>query len=297
MTCRSPQVQFAPSGPQRAAHKSDLSSCPATHLYRLDDRCWAIYTEGITGPSRGAAPTGAWLPVRATGRWLEQLFLLRLLSTCQQFSAIVTDSGVELGSGPGAEEPSSIGSSLLQRLKLESPEAWRRLVHLFGPLVYQWCRRYGLQAADATDVGQEVFRTVACRIGRFRRDRPADTFRGWLWTITRSRIVDNWRRQQRQPQATGGSTAQIRLANLAAAEPGDLPTSEPEVQHSLYRRGLQLIQDEFAQRTWKAFWRVAVDGCPPVEVAEELGLSVNSVYLAKSRVLRRLREELGDLLD
>lgn len=209
----------------------------------------------------------------------------------------MTDSHVELGRRPGAEESGSIGSSLLERLKLESPEAWRRLVHLFGPLVYQWCRRHGLQAADATDVGQEVFRAVACSIGRFRRDRPADTFRGWLWTITRSKIAENWRQRQKQPQASGGSTAQMRLAELAVAEPGEPPECEPETRSSLYRRGLQLIQDEFAERTWKAFWRVAIDGCAPAEVAEEMGLSVNSVYLAKSRVLHRLREELGDLLD
>jgi RNA polymerase sigma-70 factor (ECF subfamily) len=209
----------------------------------------------------------------------------------------VTDSGVELGRGASAEEPSSIGSSLLERLKLNDSEAWRRLVHLFGPLVYQWCRRCGLQAADATDVGQEVFRTVASWIGRFRRDRPADTFRGWLWTITRSKIVDHWRRQQKEPQAAGGSTAQIRLAELAAAEPGEVPACDPQTQSSLYQRGLQLIQDEFAEQTWKAFWRVAVDGCPPAEAAKEMDLSINAVYLAKSRVLRRLREELGDLLD
>jgi len=209
----------------------------------------------------------------------------------------VTDSGGELGRGPSAEGPGSIGSSLLERLKVESPEAWRRLVHLFGPLVYQWCRRQGLQAADATDVGQEVFRVVACRIGRFRRDRPADTFRGWLWTITRSKIADHWRRRERQPQATGGSTAQIRLDELAAAEPAGPPPSDPPTESSLYQRGLQLIQDEFTERTWKAFWRVAVDGRSPAEVAAETGLSVNSVYLAKSRVLHRLREELGDLLE
>ena len=209
----------------------------------------------------------------------------------------MTDSGVEPGGGPGADGPGSIGSSLLERLKVESPEAWRRLVHLFGPLVYQWCRRQGLQAADATDVGQEVFRVVAGGIGRFRRDRPADTFRGWLWTITRSKLADHWRRRQKQPQAAGGSTAQIGLGELAAAEPAGSPPSDPPAESSLYQRGLQLIQAEFAERTWRAFWRVAVDGRPPAEVAAETGLSVNSVYLAKSRVLHRLREELGDLLE
>jgi RNA polymerase sigma-70 factor (ECF subfamily) len=209
----------------------------------------------------------------------------------------VTDSNVELGRGTSAEEPSSIHSSLLERLRAKSPESWGRLVHLFGPLVYQWCRRNGLQAADATDVGQDVFRAVASGVGQFRRDRPEDTFRGWLWTITRSKIADHWRRQQRHPQAPGGSSAQMRLADLAVADSEVLNAPEPETPSSLYQRGLELIQDEFAERTWKAFWRVVVDGCTPADVASEMGLSVNSVYLAKSRVLHRLREELGDLFD
>ena len=90
----------------------------------------------------------------------------------------------------------------------------------------------------------------------------------------------------------------MMFADLPAAESGQFaPPPQPATPGSLHRRGLELIQGEFAERTWKAFWRVAVDGCTPADVADELGLSVNSVYLAKSRVLRRLREELGDLLD
>ena len=210
----------------------------------------------------------------------------------------MTDSRVELGRGRNAEEPGSISSSMLQRLKADSPEAWGRLMHLFGPLVYQWCRHNRLQPADASDVGQDVFRAVAVRIGSFRRDRPRDTFRGWLWRITKNKITDHWRRRQEVPRALGGSSAQAWLASLPARETKEFDEPvESETPSSLYQRALQLIQDEFEQRTWKAFWRVAVDGCLPADVSDELNMSVNSVYLAKSRVLRRLREELGDLLD
>ena len=216
----------------------------------------------------------------------------------------MTDSSVEHGSGADFQEACSVNTSLLVRLKANSPESWRRLIYLFGPVVYQWCRQSGLQAADAHDIGQETFRAVAARIGNFRRTQPKDTFRGWLWTITKSKIADHWRSRRKHPQATGGSTAQIKLADLPTAEsaestPPPQPETplQPETPASLHRRGLELIQGEFAERTWKAFWRVAVDGCTPADVADELGLSVNSVYLAKSRVLRRLREELGDLLD
>ena len=210
----------------------------------------------------------------------------------------MTDSHVEPIRASGDAQPGSVTSSLLDRLRANSPEAWRRLVRLFGPLVYQWCRQNGLQPADATDVGQETFQAVATNIGTFRREEPGDTFRGWLWTITRSKIVDHWRRTHQQAQASGGSTAQSRLENVAAphsSHTGEPP--DPETPGSLYQRALQVIQEDFEEPTWRAFWRVAVDGCTPADVAGELNISVNAVYLAKSRVLRRLREELGDLLD
>ena len=211
---------------------------------------------------------------------------------------VVKDSSVELGGGGRGEEPSSVASSLLDRLKADSPESWHRFVCLFGPVVYYWCRRRGLQPADARDVGQNVFREVAGRIGDFRRDRPGDTFRGWLWTITQSKIADHWRAQQKEPLAAGGSAAQARLEQLQAVSL-DEPDSQPEMtcRVGLYRRGLDLIRCEFEQRTWQAFWRVAVEGRQPGDVAAELGVSVNSVYIAKSRVLRRLRTELGQLFD
>ena len=216
----------------------------------------------------------------------------------QKTGRFVKDSTDEHGRGAGGGQPRSVSSSLLQRLKAESPEAWRRLVYLFGPTVYQQCRCDGLQEADAGDVVQDVFRAVSTQIGSFRRDRPRDTFRGWLWAITRNKLADYWQDRRKHPEAHGGTDAQIRFANLAANESADSDTpSKPRTSTSLYRRALNLLQSEFEERTWKAFWRVGVDGCTPAEVADEFGMSVKAVYVAKTRVLRRLREELGDLLD
>ena len=181
---------------------------------------------------------------------------------------------------------------------MKSPEAWRRLIYLFGPVVYQRCRQNGLQAADASDVFQDVFRAVANDIGSFRRDGAGDTFRGWLWTITRNKLADFWERQRKQPRGHGGSDELERLTNLPADELANLAESpDPQTPGSLYQRALKLIQDEFKEQTWKAFWRVAVDDRAPADVADELDMSVNAVYIAKTRVLRRLREELGDLLN
>jgi RNA polymerase sigma-70 factor (ECF subfamily) len=184
------------------------------------------------------------------------------------------------------------------RLRAQEPEAWRRLVQLYGPLVYGWCRQAGLRAEDVADVSQEVFQAVAQHIGRFRRDRPGDTFRGWLRTITRNKLCDHWRRCRDHPEAAGGSSAQQRLLQVPEADEGSSPSSSSrEEAAAVFRAALELIRAGFAERTWQAFWRVTVEGHAPAEVAAELGMSLGGVYVAKSRVLQRLRAELGDLLE
>jgi RNA polymerase sigma-70 factor (ECF subfamily) len=200
--------------------------------------------------------------------------------------------------GDAASGSASLAPSLLVRLRAHEADAWRRLTDLYGPVVYDWCRRAGLQAEDAADIGQEVFQAVALHLEGFRRERPGDTFRGWLWTITQNKLRDHWRRQQARPRAAGGSSAQERLLEVAAEESlasGSSATAEEST--SLFRRALELIRGEFEERTWQAFWRVTVDGRSPADVAAELGLSAGAVYVAKSRVLRRFRDELGDLVE
>jgi RNA polymerase sigma-70 factor (ECF subfamily) len=181
------------------------------------------------------------------------------------------------------------------RVRSRDQAAWERLVRLYTPLVYCWCRHGGLQAADAADVGQEVFQAVARNIDNFRRERPGDSFRGWLRTITRHKLADFYRERQAPVIATGGTDAET-LMQLAVDEiltPD--PTSEAQEADLLVRRTIELIRGDFEERTWQAFWRVAVDGRPVADVALELGMTANAVYLAKGRVLRRLREELADL--
>jgi RNA polymerase sigma-70 factor (ECF subfamily) len=198
-------------------------------------------------------------------------------------------------SGSPQDGPGTTSVSLVDRLKRDDPEGWRRHVRLYGPLIYRWCRRGRLQPEDAADVVQEVFRTVAARIRDFRRDRPGDSFRGWLWTITRYKIGDYLRRLQRQPSAPGGSDHQIGLLNL----PEELPDDEDSAADfsALVHRAMDLVRVEFADKTWRAFWRTAVEGVAAKDAAEELGVSPDAVRMAKSRVLRRLREEMPDLAD
>jgi RNA polymerase sigma-70 factor (ECF subfamily) len=179
-------------------------------------------------------------------------------------------------------------SSLLTGVRAGDAAAWRRLARLYGPFVYGRCRRLGLQAADAEDVTQEVFRTVAARVADFRHGRDADTFRGWLAAILRHKLGDWIRRQQATAVAAGD-----RLATVADPVPAD-PEAEAGELAALCRRALALIEGEFAPATWRAFWATAVDGRSPGDVAAELGLTRNATYVAKSRVLSRLRDVLGD---
>ncbi len=209
------------------------------------------------------------------------------------------ENGGQHGS-PGTDpaRSDSISSSLLDRVRAAQPDAWERLVELFGPEVYHWCRQSGLQADDAADVVQEVFSAVANHVAQFRRDRPGDSFHGWLWTITRNKIRDHFRHRQGGPQAAGGTDAQQQLAQIPDQHPDtDQKVAPPSLWGGLARRAIEVVRAGVEDRTWRAFWRLAVDGQAVADVAEELGMSVRAVYEAKYRVRRRIREELGDLLD
>jgi RNA polymerase sigma-70 factor (ECF subfamily) len=200
---------------------------------------------------------------------------------------------------PAIEETtdSSSGLSLAVRLRDGSDGAWRELVDLYGPLVEDWCRQAGLADAARADVGQDVFLAVHRGIGRFDPSHPRATFRGWLWTITRNAVREWKRRGQRQPAAAGGSTAQGQMAELPdpwGEISRDEPPSTPDATASLLRRALDQIRPAVEPQTWSAFWQTAVLGKSAPEAADELGIAPAAVRQAKSRVLRRLRRQLGD---
>jgi RNA polymerase sigma-70 factor (ECF subfamily) len=196
------------------------------------------------------------------------------------------------------ERSSSVSThrSLLQRARGHDPAAWERMVSLYGPLVLGWCRGWGLRDHDAADVFQDVFQAVALHLAAFHRDRTGDTFRGWLRTITRNKVTDHHRRRAREPEGVGGSEARFLLAQMAGRGSPDEPGRSDEAETALLHRALALIRDEFEPRTWEAFWQTAVDGRAAADVAADLGMSPGAVRVAKSRVLHRLRTDLGDLM-
>jgi RNA polymerase sigma-70 factor (ECF subfamily) len=184
--------------------------------------------------------------------------------------------------------------TLLQRLRANDGDAWGIMVRLYTPLVCHWCTRGGVRAADVDDVAQEVFQAAATHLANFRRDRPGDSFRAWLRGITRHMVLQHFRRSGRHPQASGGTDALRQLQGVAdAAADEDDPVEEMD---GLRRRALELVRGEFEERTWQAFWRTVVEGRSPVELAAEMGVSPTAVRMAKSRVLRRLKEEFGELI-
>lgn len=146
----------------------------------------------------------------------------------------------------------STSHSLLMRLRTNDVQAWKRLSELYGPMVYGWCRAAGLKPEDAADATQNVFQSVFTGFMKFRKERPGDRFRGWLWTITRNRVNDYFRQEKDAPAGRGGSSAHLHTLqwpqNLMPEEQ-DPETMVTETAQ-LVRRALELVQAEFETRTW-----------------------------------------------
>jgi RNA polymerase sigma-70 factor (ECF subfamily) len=180
--------------------------------------------------------------------------------------------------------------TLLQRLRRpDDGVAWSQFVQLYTPLLYGWARGAGMSETDAADLLQDVFMTLLQELPRFEY-QPGKSFRAWMRTI----LLNRWRTLQRRRSPRAVPPEQLD-ALPGVGEP-ELPGAAEE-RRELVRRALALIEGEFAPATWQAFRQVAVLGRRPAEVAAELGVSVNAVYLARSRVLRRLREQLTGLID
>jgi RNA polymerase sigma-70 factor (ECF subfamily) len=198
--------------------------------------------------------------------------------------------------GERPERSTATSRSLLDRLKADDETAWDRMISLYAPLVFRWCRRWDLPEQEIADILQEVFQAVSTHIAGFRKENDSDTFRGWLRTIAKNKVRDHFRKVGREPGGVGGTDAQIRLSMLPEAKRRDEEdSSESGADRGVVGRALDLIRDEFEERTWRAFWLTAVEDQVASEVADALGMSPGAVRVAKSRVLRRLREELGDL--
>jgi RNA polymerase sigma-70 factor (ECF subfamily) len=181
--------------------------------------------------------------------------------------------------------------SLLQRVRQPGEQqAWALFVEMYTPLLYEWARRMGLQESDAADLVQEVFAVLVAKLPGFLYDRQKG-FRAWLRTILNNKWRDTCRRRAIRPQPQSPDL----LAEVA--EPDAEAFWESEYRQHLVGRALELMQQDFQPATWRACWETVVSGRSPAEVAAELGMTLDAVYTARSRVLRLLSKDLEVLLD
>jgi RNA polymerase sigma factor (sigma-70 family) len=186
--------------------------------------------------------------------------------------------------------------SLLVRIRdLRDEMAWGEFARLYTPFIYRVARQSGLQDADASLVTQDVLVTVARTIHRFEYNRKSGSFRGWLKVVTRSRLNDFLRAQGREPQGTGDTGILHVLDEQPDASQPDL--WEREFRRTLFEWAVDRIRCDFEDTTWQAFWKTSVDAVETRDVAEQLGMSVGAVYIARSRVLARLRKEIEEVDD
>ncbi|XZE18174.1 RNA polymerase sigma factor [Pirellulaceae bacterium SH449] len=182
-------------------------------------------------------------------------------------------------------------SSLLVRLRTaEDSEAWERFVRLYTPLLLHWIKRLGIETHQRFDVYQNIFLVLFDRSSWLAHDRPK-SFRNWLRTVTFNKCRDHIRKLSRATEARTGELQELEIDDPAAI------LSDQEYRAFVARQALQLMRDSFAETTWRACWESVVSERSAADIATELGITVNAVYLARGRVLKRLREELSGLWD
>jgi RNA polymerase sigma-70 factor, ECF subfamily len=205
-------------------------------------------------------------------------------------------TGKRFWSGYGESRVPPTSLSLLDRLKVARPDAsdWNRLQGIYLPLIQLWLSRVPGLGDESADLGQEVLVVVFREVPRFNRQREG-SFRAWLRQVTVNKVRNYRRKRQRRPNV-GLDPVEGFLERLS--DPNDDLAREWDRDHDEYvvEKLLAVVRTDFTPTTWAAFQRFGVERVPAGRVAEELGISENAVILAKSRVLKRLRQEAGDLL-
>lgn len=182
--------------------------------------------------------------------------------------------------------------TLLERLRSPDDQlAWARFVEIYTPVLYRWARRAGLSESDAGDLLQDLFVHLLKKLPEFTYDANKGKFRGWLKMVALNMLRQKARRRKDVP--VGSAVQQIEQVDEGAAE----EFWQAEFRDQLVSQAMVVMQRDFEPSTWKACWETAIVGRPAADVAVELGMSVNAVYAARSRVLRRLREEIGEMME
>jgi len=195
-----------------------------------------------------------------------------------------------------ADSPDTRPSLLVRIRDASDKQAWKQFVELYGPLVYRFGRKRGLQDADAADLTQTVLHAISGAIGGFDYDPARGAFRGWLLGVVRNQLGKMHRREQHAPRGTGDTAAQVRLHEQPAPD-DDEELWDREYKRQRFRWAAERVRGEFEPKSWEAFWMTAVDGHAAAEAAGRLKMSIGAVYTARSRVLSRIRREIESLND
>jgi RNA polymerase sigma factor (sigma-70 family) len=193
------------------------------------------------------------------------------------------------------DSPSTRPSLLVRIRDAHDAAAWSRFVEVYAPLIYGFARRNRLQDADAADLTQDVLRRVAAAVSRLDYDAARGSFRGWLFTVVRNRLRTFLARRPRQCPGCGELAAQAILEEQPAPEDDPAARWDREYEQRLMAWAAHQVRDQVEEATWQAFWRTSMDGKTAKEVAGELGMTVAAVYMAKSRVVARLKEQIREL--
>ena len=190
------------------------------------------------------------------------------------------------------EMPVTRASLLIRIRDGQDRDAWLQFLHVYGPVVYGFARKRGLQDADAADLMQDVMRSVSAAAQDLNYDPRKGSFRGWLFTVTRNKVFNFLSKQKHRVQATGDTGTRERLDQQPAAD-GEADWDE-EYQRRVFAWAAEVVRPEFQASTWDAFWQTAVEGVSAAEVGRKLRPSAGAVYVAKSRVIARLREKVRE---
>ncbi|HWG46688.1 MAG TPA: sigma-70 family RNA polymerase sigma factor [Gemmataceae bacterium] len=196
-----------------------------------------------------------------------------------------------------SDAPATRLSLLVRLCDARDDGAWSQFVELYAPLVYGFARKHGLQDADAADLTQDVLQAVSGGIRRLDYDPRRGSFRGWLFTVVRNKLRNFLAAQKRPGRGTGDSDAQRRLQELPAREEDQSAWWDQEYEQRVFAWAAEQVRGVFSESTWQAFWQTAIDGKTGPAVAKILGMSVAAVYLAKGRVMARLKEVIRETLD
>lgn len=184
---------------------------------------------------------------------------------------------------------------MLRLLNAGDEAAWAEFLAIYEPILLRLLRKHGLQDSDARDVCQQVLAAVACDLEQWKPDGAAASFRRWLFQIARNRVIKFLTRQRPWAVATGGTDAHELMAEHPDSQESLTAEFEVEYRQQLLLCAAAQIRSEFRESTWLAFWKTCIDGRSVADVADELGMTVGNVYVARSRIMARLRTRVAEL--